>query len=95
MCQETLATSSWRVLEQGEHRLVCQAVASTAAPAKAPVKIQLRLAEITAGVTRVLVSVFTLGGPLQSRQARDQARNLRRQIEAAARTLEKTGESCG
>ena len=82
--------SGWRVLEQGEQRLVCQAIAPTVVPANAPVKIQLRLAEVTAGVTRVLVSMFTLGGPVQSRQARDQARILRRQIEAAARALEQT-----
>jgi hypothetical protein len=90
MCQETVATSSWRVLEQGEQRLVCQAVAPPVAAANPPVKIQLRLAEITAGVTRILVSIFTLGGPGHTRQARDQARILRRQIEAAARALEKT-----
>ena len=77
------------MLELGEQRLVCQAVARTDAPANPPVKIQLRLAEITAGVTRVLMSMFTLGGPVQSRQGRDQARNLRRQIEVAARALEK------
>ena len=89
MCQETVSTSGWRVLEQGEQRLVCQAVAPTA-PANPPVKIQLRLAEVTAGVTRVLMSMFTLGGPVQSRQGRDQARSLCRQIEKAARALEKT-----
>jgi hypothetical protein len=91
VCQEAVSTSGWRVLEEGEQRLVCQAVAPAVGPANPPVKIQLRLAEITAGVTRVLVSMFTLGGPGQSRQARDQARTLRRQIEAAARALEKTG----
>jgi hypothetical protein len=90
MCQETVSTSDWLVLEQGEQRLVCQAVAPPVGAPNPPVKIQLRLAEVTAGVTRVLMSVFTLGGPVQSRQARDQARSLRRQIEAAARTLEKT-----
>jgi hypothetical protein len=90
MCRETVSTSGWRVLEQSEQRLVCQAVASTVASGHPPVKIQLRLAEVTAGVTRVLTSMFTLGGPAQSRQGRDQARSLRRQIEAAARALEKT-----
>ena len=90
MCQETVSTSGWRVLEQSEQRLVCQAVDPTVGAANPPIKIQLRLAEITAGVTRVLMSVFTLGGPGQSRQGRDQARSLRRQIEAAARAREKT-----
>jgi len=90
VCQETVSTSGWRVLEQGEQRLVCQAVAPPVAPGNPPVKIQLRFAEVTAGVTRVLVSMFTLGGPVQSTRGRDQARNLRRQIEAAARALEKT-----
>ena len=90
MCQETVSTSGWHVLEQGEQRLVCQAVAPPVGVANAPVKIQLRLAQVTVGVTRVLVSMFTLGGPVQSRQARDQARILRRQIEVAARALGKT-----
>jgi len=90
LCQETVSTSGWRVLEQGEQRLVCQAVAPPVAPANPPVKIQLRLAEITAGATRIVVSMFTLGGSVQSRQGTDQARNLRRQIEVAARALEKT-----
>jgi hypothetical protein len=90
MCQETVSTSDWRVLEQGDQRLVCQAVAPPVGAADPPVKIQLRLAEITAGVTRVLMSIFTVGGPVQSRHGRDQARNLCRQIEVAARAREKT-----
>ena len=90
MCQETVSTSSWRVLEQGEQRLVCQAVDSTGGTTNPPVKIQLRLTEVTAVVTRVLMSVFTLGGPGPSRHGRDRARGLRRQIEVAARALEKT-----